>query len=362
LLKKEEDLKINFAKQPKRSPMRAYTIYSKFNKLNSYIKPEQKLPGEAVALKKQLEQAETLVEKKVPWGAIKDILGISRSNYYRLKKLVATIGLLGLIRRSKRPKSLRTSKIPQEVRDKILLIRKDNPTYGKAKIAVILLRDYDMRLSESSVGRVLSKLIAQGKIRKSCSAWRIKGARKFDSHAKRWVYGAVTPQKPGEMVQVDHMSVAKNQCRIKHFQAWDPISKYIYADAFSNASSHCAKTFLLSLVAKAPFKISSIQVDGGSEFMKDFENACKDLGISLYVLPPKSPKYNGGVERGNRTFREEFYARHDLLADTVGAFKLALKPAVLKYNSYRPHKSLDYLTPLQYIAQLFEASTQSNML
>ncbi len=38
-----------------------------------------------------------------------------------------------------------------------------------------------------------------------------------------------------------------------------------------------------------PFAIKSIQVDGGSEFIKDFEQLCVDLSvdlsIELYVLP-----------------------------------------------------------------------------
>lgn len=29
--------------------------------------------------------------------------------------------------------------------------------------------------------------------------------------------------------------------------------------------------------------------------------------ISLFVLPPKSPQYNGTVERCNGTTRDEFY-------------------------------------------------------
>ncbi|MDR2464500.1 MAG: hypothetical protein LBD36_02755, partial [Holosporales bacterium] len=40
-------------------------------------------------------------------------------------------------------------------------------------------------------------------------------------------------------------------------------------------------------------------------------------GIPLVVLPPAKPKYNGGVERSNRIFKEEFYSRTDLLANTV---------------------------------------------
>ena len=95
--------------------------------------------------------------------------------------------------------------------------------------------------------------------------------------------------------------------------------------------------------------------------MFEFELACKDLDIELYVLPPKKPKYNGGVERGNRTFREEFYARTDLLADSIGSMKYALKLAIHKYNSYRPHKALDYFTPLQYLQNLSKVYDQSIM-
>lgn len=45
-------------------------------------------------------------------------------------------------------------------------------------------------------------------------------------------------------------------------------------------------------------------------------------------------------ERGNRTFKEEFYYRYDLLADSIGAMRFELKKALNKYNTYRPHKSL----------------------
>jgi hypothetical protein len=51
--------------------------------------------------------------------------------------------------------------------------------------------------------------------------------------------------------------------------------------------------------------------------MSEFEEGCQKIGKRLEVLPPRRPKYNGGVERGNKTFREEFYARKDLLANNI---------------------------------------------
>jgi len=38
-----------------------------------------------------------------------------------------------------------------------------------------------------------------------------------------------------------------------------------------------------------------------------FEEACREKEIKLFVLPPRSPKLNGYVERAHRTHLEEFY-------------------------------------------------------
>ncbi|MEO0348413.1 MAG: integrase core domain-containing protein [Pseudomonadota bacterium] len=42
-------------------------------------------------------------------------------------------------------------------------------------------------------------------------------------------------------------------------------------------------------------------------------------------------------------------------AESIGAFKLQLKKAVHKYNTYRPHFSLKGLTPLEGTKQILAA-------
>ncbi len=86
--------------------------------------------------------------------------------------------------------------------------------------------------------------------------------------------------------------------------------------------------------------------------MAEFETECERLGIGLLVLPPKRPTYNGGVERGNRTFREDFYNRYDLLKRSLTEIREDLTKAVHKYNNFRPHQHLHGLTPMEYIARL----------
>ncbi len=259
----------------------------------------------------------------------------------------------GLLPPSKKPKNVRKPGWGESEKQLALRLRRENPTYGKAKISVILKRDFNLTLSESTVGRILSHLKKKGLIQASASAPKKKRKRRFSKHAQPWIYG-MKGKKLGELLQIDHMSVTKNQLTLKHFQAWSPLGKFIHANVYSNATSKTAKRFLQDLIDNAPFKILSIQVDGGSEFMKDFEEACEAFGIKLYVLPPKRPQYNGGVERGNRIFREEFYQNPTLLADSLGALRFALSKAVDKYNTFRPHHALQGLTPMQYILNILQ--------
>ena len=157
---------------------------------------------------------------------------------------------------------------------------------------------------------------------------------------------------PGELFQIDHASLfLASNYPVKHFQGVCPFTKIFIAQAYSSASSLVAWQFLEHVISSLPFKLSSIQVDGGSEFMKDFELACKEMGIDLYVLPPRSPEYNGTVERANGSAKSEFYPFYEG-ALKIHAIQKGLQRYVTKYNNYRPHQALQYLTPQQYYSQI----------
>ncbi|GHT94877.1 hypothetical protein FACS1894122_11930 [Alphaproteobacteria bacterium] len=98
-----------------------------------------------------------------------------------------------------------------------------------------------------------------------------------------------------------------------------------------------------------------------SEFRGEFEKACWELQIPLIVLPRACQKYNGGVERSNRTMREEFYARDDLHATTLEEMRVELQKAVHKYNYYRPHRWLKGKTPMEYINSIYKGDKPSHM-
>ena len=119
----------------------------------------------------------------------------------------------------------------------------------------------------------------------------------------------------------------------------------------TRATAGTARDVVVELVEAMPFRIHAIQVDGGSEFMAEFECACRDPDITLYVLPPRSPKLNGCVERFNRTTRAEFWRWYTGLT-TVAATTAALQRWTSRYNALRHHTALEYQTPLDFLASV----------
>ena len=143
------------------------------------------------------------------------------------------------------------------------------------------------------------------------------------------------------------MTFSRDGQTIKEFRAICPVSRFMVARVFSRATASNARRFLNEVVDAFPVPLESIQVDGGSEFMAEFEDACEKLGIELRVLPPRRPQWNGCVERANRTARIEFWNFLDCEL-TVKAVSAKLLEYEFFYNYERPHSALDYLTPNEY--------------
>jgi transposase InsO family protein len=279
-------------------------------------------------------------------AAAAEIVGHPRSTLYRWEKAAEP--------KSRRPHRLRKPAWPPALVQAVEELRADNPMWGKRKLAVLLARE-GFAVSVSTVGRILKSLMRRGVVMPVPTLRRKPGGRRFrligKRHARRLPKG-LKPSRPGEMVQIDTLFISLASDRaIKHFTAYDPVAKWTVAGVAGRATAHLAARFLDKLLAEAPFTITGIQVDGGSEFRADFENACQDKGLNLYVLPPKRPQLNGAVERCNGSWRYEFYAVYDLphriekLQPLVDAF-------AYRFNHHRPHDALDGRTPADYLRTL----------
>jgi transposase InsO family protein len=233
-------------------------------------------------------------------------------------------------------------------------LREQYPRWGKAKLAVLLAHQ-GMLISESMVGRIISYLKARGVLREPVRKVTVRKRARNRPYAVRKPKEYIARQ-PGDIIQVDTMDVRPLPgVAFKHFAARDVVSRWDVIEASSQATASSAARFIYSMINRMPFTIRGIQVDGGSEFQSVFEETCQKLGIRLFVLPPRSPKLNGCIERSNRTHAEAFYEVTDCDFD-IPSLNKALHEWEIVYNTVRPHQALGYLTPNEYLSQNFAIS------
>lgn len=280
--------------------------------------------------------------------------GISRQTFYRWQRRYDPMDLTSLEAGSHRPRRCRRPTWSFLFEEKVLRLRLQFPRWGKDKL-VVLLRREKVSVSTSMVGRMLSHLKRQGRLGEAPRTGVARSRRALRARP----YAVRKPKqyavaRPGDLVQLDTMDVRPVPGLVfKQFTARDLVSRWDVVQAHSRATAQSATAFLDTLAHRMPFPIRAVQVDGGSEFAAEFEQACRQRGLHLFVLPPRSPKLNGAVERANRTHTEEFY---QVTPYSLELHKLnrELRHWERTYNTVRPHQALGYLTPRQFL-QLFSS-------
>lgn len=278
--------------------------------------------------------------------------GISAQTFYRWKGRFDPYDLTTLEATSRRPHRVRHSQTPTAVVERVRQLREKYPRWGKEKLAVLLKRE-GIELSGSTVGRVMKRLRARGLLVEPENVRRAKLQRR---RRRKPRYAIRKPKSyrvdgPGDLVEVDTLQVRLLPDEVRYqFSARDVVTRLDALKAYKRQTSSAAADFLHYLRKKFPFGIKAIQIDGGSEFKDQFEEACRRRGILLFELPPHSPKLNGHVERANRTHREEFYEVEEVEL-SLEEHNRQLERWQYVYNYIRPHQALDYLTPYEYYRQ-----------
>lgn len=277
------------------------------------------------------------------------LVGVPRATYYRWRKRVRAHGAMGLCDGRAGNRRRRSAPVRDAVRERIRELRKGNPV-GKEKLTILLARE-GVSVGSSSVQRVLNDLFERGVLQRLGYAQRLTLRRRQAAkraHALRKT-SSVKPRAPGELVQVDTLHERSHAGRVRYqLSAQDPTSKWLHAQMYRSATSSNAGRFLEELITSVPFKLVSVQVDNGSEYMGHFERECQERDIAQYLIPPASPKCNGMIERTQRVFREEHYAFEPPTL-TFEDERAALAAFVHYYNHQRPHQALGYLTPAEYL-------------
>ncbi len=317
-------------------------------------------PG-SISIGKRIADISAEANKRLKWFDYYEKVGrnarltcrhfdISPQTFYRWVRRYDPADLKTLESRSHRPKHVRQPTYSVGLENAVLRLREAYPRWGKDKLVILLQRE-NIHVSVSMVGRILKRLKARGILREALPNYiSVRKRRPQRPYAVRKPK-EYEVSSPGDLVELDTLDVRPLPGVIlKHFTSYDIVSRWNVVGIYRRATATTARCFLDDMEERTPNKIRAIQIDGGSEFQSVFEEECRRRGIRLFVLPPRSPKLNGGVERANRTHTEEFYEVTD------SDFELAdIRTKLLEWeeicNTYRPNQALNYLTPQQFLQQ-----------
>lgn len=91
-----------------------------------------------------------------------------------------------------------------------------------------------------------------------------------------------------------------------------------------------------------------IRVDNGPEFISHkLDVWCRQHNIELAFIQPGKPMQNGYVERCNGNIRKELLNAY--IFTTLSEVREKSEQWRMDYNAVRPHKSLGYVPPLEFI-------------
>lgn len=299
--------------------------------------------------------------KKYGLEATKEAFTVGERTLFRWQeKLEKKEGKLeALNNQSRAPQNRRTRRTPSVLQERIIQLRTLHPRIGKSKITPLLKKE-GHKVTESTIGRILDDLKKKdllptyNKVSLSAKTGRII----VDTHIYRKKLRK--PKELDECVQVD--TVVRFVDGIKRYivTAINTKNRFAFAYTYTNHSSLAASDFMMKLEASAPFPITHIQTDNGSEFAYHFRDYLEHHNIIHYHTYPRSPNMNAYIERFNRTVSEEFIKWNRItLAHDLSLFNQKLIDYMIYYNTVRPHHSLSLLSPLEYIMSTRYENCQS---
>lgn len=279
--------------------------------------------------------------------------GISRKTLHKWLSRFNGKDLSTLEEHSRKPILARKWMVTFEEEANIKTLRKKNMEFGKMKLKVLYKQEYGKVISTWKIERVIRRYSlypdpvehkyqiekrakSEPKIRISTVKEQLKQVREF-----------------GFLWHIDAIIIWWYGQRRIIFTAIEEITKIAMARVYKTNASGFSEDFLKRLLYLADGKINIMHQDNGSEFKGAFERACETLGILQIYSRPYTPKDNPALENFNGTVQREWLALSEVGLDDIEEANRDLTTWLIKFNSYRPHESLDYKTPLEYASENF---------
>jgi len=233
-----------------------------------------------------------------------------------------------------------------------------------------LARDY--RTSRNTIYNILNRArVKDYTIHKSvnkryrCLQYGIKRLAKVEAALeKKLKQQALRYHKnyPGEMLHSDTTELPMLEGE-KHtdkpetlYVAIDDFSRELYAAILPDSTQYASASFLKQVLEECPYTIETWYTDNGTEFKgnpwkHEFMRLCQENGIKQSFTRPHTPRTNGKAERVIKTIQDMW------LKKTRFASRVHRKQELIRfvnfYNTVKPHKGIDNLTPMEKLISYF---------
>ena len=212
-------------------------------------------------------------------------------------------------------------------------------------------RDYSLHTSENKRFRCLAYGIKRlSKIEKSIEEKLRKKARRYNK------------QYPGEMIHFDtkRLPLLKGESpKETHeylFVGIDDFSRELFAVILPDKTQYSSEKFLKQVIDECSYTIETAYSDNGLEYRGNPENhafmkLCRENKIEQRFTKVKTPQTNGKAERVIRTLLEMWYEKTTF--KNRNHRKTELIRFVNYYNTVKPHKGIESMTPMEKLIQYF---------
>lgn len=268
---------------------------------------------------------------------------IAPKTFYKWQKIFDGKNLRLLESRGTAPHGKRKKTITATEEERVVTLRREHIRWGKLKLARLYSNLYGEKISSWKIQYTIQKYkLYYHPLRNQ----KLQEKRKRNQ-AKKRITELHRQPFPGYLIALDTIVIYCNNCKRYILTAIDTVSKIAFARMYTTKSSRNAADFLRRVVYLLDDSVWNTLHDNGSEFHKEFVQACHDLHLTQYWSRVKTPTDNPVDERFNRTVKEEFIQLGNWTSDTV-QFNHRLTEWLIEYTFVRPHQALGYDTPWEF--------------
>ncbi len=166
---------------------------------------------------------------------------------------------------------------------------------------------------------------------------------------------------PGELVHFDtkRLPLIKGEDKMVSreylFVGIDDFSRELYARIFPDKTQFSSAEFLKQTIYQCPYTIEYTYSDNGKEYKGTSDHAfvsvCREFGIGQRFTKAKRPQTNGKAERVIRTLMEMWHQKTTFTSREHRNQELIR--FINYYNTVKPHKGIDDLTPYEKLTEYF---------